>query len=97
MSTTLLELGADRFTKRGFQIMSREDGDIQLGFAVLTVDLKPAEVAAARRAGQSIMDPDPLLRVMKVDDLLSGRYPVNRVMRERRDWLLENCLGPRVD
>jgi hypothetical protein len=96
--TTLLELAADRFTKRGFLIMSREDSDVQLGFAVLTVDLEPGEVKAARRAGQAIEDPNgPLLRVVRVNDLLSGRYPVNRIMRERKDWLLENCLGPYVD
>lgn len=96
--TTLLELGADRFKRRGFLIMNREDNDIQLGFAVLTADLKPAELSAARRAGRTIMDPNgSLLRVMKVDDLLSGRHPVNRVMRERKEWLLENCLGPDSD
>jgi hypothetical protein len=95
--TTLLELSADRFTRRGFQIINREDRGIQLGFAVLTVDLEPSEVSAARRAGQAVDDPNgPLLRVMKVNDLLSGRYPVNRIMRERKAWLLENCLGPHV-
>ena len=95
--TTLLELDSDRFTRHGFQIMSREDAAIQLGFAVLTVDLKPAEVRAARRVGQAIKDPNgPLLRVMQVDDLLSGRYPVNRIMHARKEWLLEHCLGSAV-
>lgn len=95
--TTLLELRAERFTRRGFLVLNREDTDVQLGFAILTVDLKPAEVAAARRAGQAIKDAaGPLLRVMRVDDLLSGRHPVNRIMREHRDWLLARCLGPDV-
>jgi hypothetical protein len=35
--------------------------------------------------------------VMKVNDLLSGRHSVNRIMRERKGWLFENCLGPLVD
>lgn len=96
--TTLLELGVERFTKRDFLIMNREDVDVQLGFAMLTVDLEPSEVSSARSAGQAVMDPNgPLLRLMKVDDLLSGRYPVNRIMRERKDWLIEKCLGPDAD
>jgi hypothetical protein len=95
--TTLLELGNERFTKHGFLIMNREDSGMQLGFAILTVDLKPAEVSEARRASHAIKDPSgPLLRVLKVDDLLSGRQPVNRIMRERSEWLLQNCLGPHV-
>jgi hypothetical protein len=95
--TTLLQLGAGRFTKRGFLIMAREDADIQLGFAVLTVDLAPTEVLSARRAARAIKDPNgALLRDMKVADLLSGDYPVNRIMRDRKEWLLDNCLGPQV-
>ena len=91
--TTLLELDTGRFTKHDFLIMNREDSDVQLGFAMLTVDLEPHEVSAARRAAQAIKDPNgPPLRVMRVDDLLSGRYPVNRIMRERKEWLLQNCL-----
>lgn len=92
--TTLLELGSDRFAKRGFQIMDREDRSMQLYFAVLTVDLEPSEVSVARRTGQAIKNPGgPLLRVMSVDELLSGRHPVNRIMRDRKEWLLNTCLG----
>src|SRR5262249_50780897 len=95
--TTLLQLGTDRFTKRGFLIMGREDSDVQLGFALLTVDLTPAEVSSARKAAQAVKDPNgALLRAMKVADLLSGRHQVNRIMRERKEWLLEYCLGPHV-
>lgn len=95
--TTLLELGADRFTRHGVLVLERAEINLQLGFVVLTVDLKPDEVAAARRTGQAIKDPNaPLLRVMEVDDLLSGRHVVNSVMRERKQWLIENCLGPHV-
>jgi hypothetical protein len=95
--TTLLDLDTSRFTKHGCLIMSREDSGVQLGFTILTVDLTPAEVAAARRAEQAFKDPKgPVLRVMKVNDLLSGTYPVNRIMRERKEWLQEHCLGPHI-
>lgn len=95
--TTLLDLDASRFTKHGCLIMSREDNGVQLGFTMLTVDLTQAEVAAARRVEQAFKDPKgPVLRVMKVNDLLSGTYPVNRIMRERKEWLQEHCLGPHI-
>ncbi|WP_433320266.1 phosphotransferase [Micromonospora chersina] len=97
--TTLLDLPRDRFTSRGFHVFDREDGRIQLGFTVFTVDLTKNELSDARRACQSMNGTSggDLLRIMRVDDLLSGRHQVNRIMRDRRDWLLKHCLGRDVD
>ncbi|MEU4220877.1 phosphotransferase [Actinoplanes sp. NPDC026623] len=97
--TTLLDLPPDRFISRGFHVFDREDGQIQLGFAVFTVDLTKNELSEARRACQSMNGTSggDLLRIMRVDDLLSGKHQVNRIMRDRPEWLLKHCLGRNVD
>jgi hypothetical protein len=91
--TTLLDLLPERFTFKGMHVLERELEDIQLGFAVLTVDLDRNEVAAARHASQLMGGAGgDLLQVIPVSDLFTGELPVNRFMQHRGDWLREHCL-----
>jgi hypothetical protein len=88
--TTGLDLAPDRFRYRGMQVIARENNQVQLGFAILTVDLERAEVRRVRRASRS-------LEQIPVADLLDSNLPLNRIMRHRKQWLLDNCLGPDAD
>jgi thiamine kinase-like enzyme len=91
-ATTLLDMPAKKFVFKGMHVIKRNDG-IQLGFSVLTVDLTQDEVSAARKASRLLSGAaEELLQVVSVSDLLSGRYPVNRLMRYRKEWLEKHCL-----
>lgn len=91
--TTLLKLPAARFRYRGMHVITRGVSRIQLGFAVLTVDLDGHEVDEARHAGSVMFGVSDLLHVIPVSDLFKGKLPLNGFMCTRKEWLLENCLG----
>jgi hypothetical protein len=88
-ATTGLELATDRFKFRGMQILSREDTGLQLGFAVLTVDLDRAEVQQARQSNSA-------LREVILSQLYTSHLPMNRFLTKRKEWLLSQCLGADV-
>jgi hypothetical protein len=92
-SATLLDLPGERFVYKGMHVLAREGSDVQLGYAVLTVDLSDEELIAARRAGKAMFEGvDDVLRLVTISEFLHGNLPVNRFSKERRDWLARHCF-----
>lgn len=92
-ATTILDLPPERFSFKGMHVLSRQRPAIQLGFAVLTVDLDQVEVSAARQANKVMRGAaGDLLQVVPIEELFTGQHPVNRFMQNRQAWLQQHCL-----
>jgi hypothetical protein len=92
VSLTLgLDIDPGRFRFRGFQLVHHEESsEQQLGFMVYTLDLVRTGGVDELRHAMS-RNGSNLVRVL-VENLYAGELPLNRLLRQRRKWLLENCF-----